>query len=71
MEKYVDLYILEAGINPDWRDILFDFAAKAVTEVRPSSIDLNDSLDFNEYVTIVPIPWGEMFDSKYVAGVVL
>ena len=69
--KYIDQYIQEENINPDWREIIKDFVIKAVNEVKPSTVELNDSMNFNDYVTILNIPWGDKLDSEYIQGVVL
>ena len=69
--KYIDIYIQEENINPKWKDVLKEFVIKAVNEVKPSTVELNDSMSFNDYVTVVNLPWGDKFDSEYIPGVVL
>mgnify|MGYP006890161637 CR=1 FL=1 len=44
---------------------------KTVELVRPSTVDLNDSMDINDYVKILKVPWGELYDSQFIKGTVL
>lgn len=39
--------------------------------VKPSTCDLNDSMDINVYVKILKVPWGDMLDSEFIKGTVL
>ena len=39
--------------------------------MKPSSVDLNDTLDIVDYVKILKVAWGDMLDSEYIKGVVL
>lgn len=55
INKHIDHFVREDNIDVKWKEIIEEFVNRAIDEVKPSSVELNDSLDFNDFVTIIKI----------------
>lgn len=56
--------------KPKWRKIVANCTKHAVMTIKPSSQILNDSIDFNSFIKVIPIEYADQSKCQYVNGVV-
>lgn len=58
LKTIVDRCLAEFGLKSQtWFKACFDFLYLAIEQIKPSSKDLNDSIDFSQFVKIYLLDW--------------
>lgn len=61
----------EAGVDPEWIELLRDLIIQALDDVQPDTVDGVDSMDITKYIKIKKIPYQDDSETKYIQGIAL